>query len=158
MKNTYRNFIISALVFGFTSIYADTAHAQIRTIGVPRAIALQPPACQSVPTVYIRNLKYDDYSRYTRMSTTSLAPGGFLQINTSCMAFDGRIVVTLQDVNRGPGFGVTAFQLTNVRVNGNTVIAQVPNHPIFRNRTFHVAIFVYGRPWKTANPGQFSIR
>ncbi len=64
-----------------------------------------------------------------------------------------------QDVNRGPGFGVTVFRLTNVSVSGNVVTAQAPNLPIYQNRTYHVALFVYGQqPWKTANPGQITIR
>lgn len=117
------------------------------------------PACQPVPSIYIRNIRYDDYSRYTSLSTTSVAPGGFFRIQTNCLQFNGQIVVTLQDVSRGPGFGVTAFRLTNVSVSGNLVTAQVPNLPIFQNRTYHVALFVYGpQPWKTANPGQITIR
>jgi hypothetical protein len=117
------------------------------------------PACQPVPSVYIRNIRHEDYSRYTSLSTTSVAPGGFFRIQTNCLPLSGQIVVTLQDVNRGPGFGVTAFRLTNVSVSGNVVTAQVPNLPTFQNRTYHVALFVYGQqPWKTANPGQITIR
>ncbi|HKQ78212.1 MAG TPA: hypothetical protein VJ810_31220 [Blastocatellia bacterium] len=117
------------------------------------------PACQPAPSVYIRNIRYDDYSRYTSLSTTSVAPGGFFRIQTSCLPLNGQIVVTLQDVNRGPGSGVTAFRLTNVSVSGNVVTAQAPDLPIFQNRTYHVALFVYGRqPFKTASPGQITIR
>ena len=116
------------------------------------------PSCQPLPSVYIRGLKYEDYSGNTRLSTTRVNPGGFFQIQSSCLRYDGRVVVTLQDVNRGNGFGVTVFQLTNVTTNGNVLTAQAPNLPILRNRTYHVAVFVYGQPWKTANPGQLSIQ
>lgn len=117
------------------------------------------PACQPVPSVYIRNLRYDDYSRYASLSPKSVTPGGFFQIQINCLPLNRQIVVTLQDVNRGPGFGVTAFRLTNVSVSGNVVTAQAPNLPIYQNRTYHVALFVYGQqPWKTANPGQITIR
>jgi hypothetical protein len=127
-------------------------------VNVPRVVP-QPAAqhCQVSP-VYIRNLRYDDYSPYARLTSTNVPLGGFIQISTSCLRFDGRVIVTLQDTARGNGFGVTAFQLTNVRVNGNVVIAQLPTQALFGNRSFHVAVFVYGTPWKTANAGTVAIR
>lgn len=143
--------------------WSNNAQSGFRGFAIVRGSPLlQPPsapACQPVPSVYIRNLRYDDYSGYTSLSTTSVAPGGFFQIRTNCLPFNGQVVVTLQDVNRGPGFGVTAFRLTNVSVSGNVVTAQAPNLPILRNRTYQVALFVYGpQPWKTANPGRITIR
>ena len=118
----------------------------------------RPSACQPV-SVTIRNLRYDDYSRYTRLSTTSINAGGYFQIRSNCLQYNGPVVVTLQDVSRGSGPGVTAFRLTNVSVNGSVLTAQGPTLSLFRNRTYHVAVFVYGqRPWKTANPGQITIR
>jgi hypothetical protein len=162
MKNTYRNFFIATFALGFVSFFAGAAEAQTIPYSGPvinsRNIRVAQPACQQPSSVYIRNLRYDDYTRMTRLSTTSVAPGGFFQIVSNCLPIDGQIIVTLQDVSRGPGFGVTAFRLTNVRVNNGSITAQAPNLPIFRNRTYHVAVFVYGQPWKTANPGQLTIR
>ncbi len=116
------------------------------------------PACPQPPSVTIRGLRYDDYSGNTRLSTTRVNGGGFFQIVSNCLHYDGRIVVTLQDVTRGGGFGVTVFQLTNVSTSGNVLTAQAPNLAIYRNRTYHVAVFVFGQPWKTANPGQLTIQ
>jgi len=144
--------------------WSNNARSGFRGFAIVRGSLLSsppsaPPACQPAPSVYIRNIRHDDYSRYTSLSTTNVAPGGFFQIQTNCLQFNGPIVVTLQDVNRGSGFGVTAFRLTNVSVSGNVVTAQAPSLPIFQNRTYHVALFVYGpQPWKTANPGQITIR
>lgn len=132
---------------------------QVRPITRPGNLVTFPtPACQAPTPVFIRNLRYDDYSRSTRLSASAVAPGGFFQITSNCLPLNGQVIVTLQDVNRGPGFGVTAFQLTNVRVSGSTVTAQAPNLPLFRNRTYQVAVFVFGQqPWKTANPGVITI-
>lgn len=144
--------------------WSNNAQSGFRGFAIVRGSLLpqpQPPApaCRPVPSVYIRNIRYDDYSGYTSLSATSVAPGGFFRIQTNCLPLNGQIVVTLQDVNRGPGFGVTAFRLTNVSVSGNVVTAQAPSLPIYQNRTYHVALFVYGQqPWKTANPGQITIR
>jgi hypothetical protein len=119
--------------------------------------APQAPSCQVSP-VSIRNLQYLDYTPYATLSPTTVAPGGFIRIATQCLPFDGQVIVTLQDVTRGNGFGVTAFRLTNVSVNGNVVTAQVPNLPLFRNRSYHVGLFVFGNPWKTANPGVVTVQ
>lgn len=154
-----------------TNTWSNNARSGFRGFAIVRGSLLSPPpsapapapppapACKTVPSVYIRNIRYDDYSSYTSLSTTSVAPGGFFRIRTNCLPLNGQIVVTLQDVNRGPGFGVTAFRLTNVSVSGNVVTAQAPGLPIYQNRTYHVALFVYGQqPWKTANPGQITVR
>jgi hypothetical protein len=116
------------------------------------------PVCEGVQPVYLRNLKYDDYSRYSVVTPTTVAPGGFIQITVNCMPFDGQLRVTIQDTGARGGFGVTgAFLLTNVSRNGNVITAQMPNHPVFHKKSFHVAVFVFGSPWKTANPGIVSI-
>lgn len=150
------NLLFAIFALTFVSLAAGSAAAQYR---VPVRPTTPPaPSCTGVPSVYIRNLRYDDYTRYSRLSTNTVAPGGFIQIVTNCMNIDGAVHVTLQDVNRGNGYGVTAFRLTNVRWSGNVITAQMPNHPIFRNRTFHIGLFVYGQPWKTANPGSVTIQ
>lgn len=155
----YINFISSALVLTFVLLFADSASAQY---SIPVPVRPQPSVatrCTAVPSVYIRNLKYDDYTRYSKLSTNTVGLGGFIQIATRCLPYDGQVVVTLQDANRpSNSAGVTAFRLTNVRYGPNGVTAQMPNHPIFRNRTFYVAVFVYGQPWKTASPGAVTIQ
>jgi hypothetical protein len=172
-RSLLRSAIFSLLIvlcIGFAAVGAASAQTsprggliigpQVRPIVRPVGPTLLfPPACQRPTPVYIRNLLYNDYSSSTRLSFTSVATGGFFQITSNCLPLNGQVVVTLQDVNRGPGFGVTAFRLTNVRVSGNTLTAQAPALPLFRNRTYHVAVFVYGQqPWNTANPGQITIR
>jgi len=126
----------------------------------PRPPVAAPPPVQNcnVSPVYIRGLRYNDYSRFVSVATPNVGLGGFIRISTRCLPFNGQLVVTLQDTARGNGFGVTAFRLTNVRIQGSTVVAQVPNLAIFRNRSFHVAVFVYGSPWSHANAGTVSIR
>ncbi len=154
MNIRYGRFLALPIFLLFVLSFSASAQPPLRRV----ILGPLQPVCQAVPSVYIRNLRYDDYTRYAILSPTNVAPGGFIQISTRCLRFDGQVVVTLQDVTRGPGYGVTAFRLTNVRVSGNTVIAQVPPYPIFRNRTYHLGLFVYGQPWKTANPGAITIR
>lgn len=158
MNNTYRNSLILTIAFVFIMLVSQSAEAQIRQIRRPPVNIPVAQSCQAVPQVYIRNLRYDDYTRYSRLVSSSVVGGGWLQINTNCLQFDGQIVVTLQDASRGDGYGVTAFRLTNVRFGPNVVMAQIPNYPMFRNRTFHVGLFVYGQPLKTANPGAITIQ
>ena len=154
MKNI--NLVSSAFVLTFVLLFVGQAAAQYRPPVRPQP---QPTvSCGGVPSVHIRNLRYDDYTRYSRLASTSVAGGGWIQINTSCLRFDGQIVVTLQDANNTTGLGVTAFRLTNVRFGPNGVMAQVPNYPIFRDRSFNVGLFVYGQPLKTANPGTITVR
>ena len=145
------------LIFTFVLAFATSASAQNAIpIGPRPQIA---PRCTAVSSVYIRNLKYDDYTRYSRLSTKTVGLGGYVQISTQCMPFDGQITVTLQDVNRPVNAsGVTAFRLTNISRSGGVVTVQMPTHASFRNRTFHVGLFVYGQPWKTANPGAITIQ
>lgn len=132
---------------------------QVRPIVRPTGPLLSfPPACQAPTPVFIRNLRYNDYSNSTTLLGTGIAPGGLIRITSRCMPLNGQVVVTLQDVTRGPGFGVTAFRLTNVSVSGNTIIAQAPALPLFRNRSYQVAVFVFGpQPGSTANPGRIVI-
>ena len=153
----YINFISSALVLTFVLLFASSASAQY---SIPIGPRPQVGArCTTVPNVYIRNLQYADYTRYSRLSTNTAALGGYVQISTQCLPFDGQIVVTLQDANRPiNASGVTAFRLTNVTRSGGVVTAQMPNLAMFRNRTFYVALFVYGQPWKTASPGAVTIQ
>jgi len=93
------------------------------------------------------------------LSPTTVGLGGYIRISTRCLQYDGQVVVTLQDVNRpSTGGGVTVFRLTNVTYSGNTVMAQVPTLPMFRNRSFYVAVFVYGPRWKTTSPGAITIQ
>ena len=155
MNTKYRNNSYLAIL-GLIILFAASAQAQFQ---VPRPPVFFPAAtCQAAPTVYIRNARYSDYSRYSKLSPSTVVGGSFIQITTNCMAWDGQIVVTLQDVARPTnGYGVTALRLTNVTRSGSTITAQVPNYPIYRNRTYHVGLFVYGQPWKTANPGQVTI-
>ena len=135
---TYFAFIFALMI---TGAFSTTVNAQCRP-----------------NQVFIRGIKYDDYSRYTRLSANTVRPGAFFQISTSCMPLGGQLVLTLQDANNTTGLGVTAFRLTNVRVSGNTVIAQAPNLPLFRNRHYNVGLFVYGAGLqKSASPGYIRI-
>ncbi len=152
------NLISSALVLSFVLLFTASASAQY-SIPIPAPPRPQIARCTAVPSTYIRNLRYDDYTRYSALSTSTVALGGYIQISTRCLPFDGQIVVTLQDVNRPTnGPGVTAFRLTNVTRSGGVVTVQMPTLAMFRNRTFHVGLFVYGQPWKTANPGTITIQ
>ena len=157
MRHT--NFISSAIILTFVFLFAESASAQY-SIPIPAPPRPQLARCTAVPTTYIRNLKYDDYTRYSRLTSNIEPLGGYIQINTRCLVYSGQVVVTLQDVNRPTnGYGVTAFRLTNVSYGPNGVTAQLPTHPIFKGRTFHVALFVYGgQPWKTASPGTIKIQ
>lgn len=173
-SNSGRSGLLKSAIFSFLVVLGlsfgavETVPAQSQPKGaIVRIPPLRRPVNPTLPPrpvcrptqVYIRNLLYNDYSRYTSLPVTTVNPGGFFRIVTNCLPLNGQVVVTLQDVSRGSGFGVTAFRLTNVRVNGNVVTAQAPNLPLFRNRTYQVAVFVYGQqPWKTANPGQLTIR
>ena len=149
------NLISSALVLTLVLLFANSASAQY---SIPRPPRPQTQVCQGVPQVSIRNLPYNDYSRYTSLSSSTVAAGGYFQISTRCMPFDGQIVVTLQDANRPPNSsGVTALRLTNISRSGNVVTVQAPTHSIYKNRTYYVGLFVYGQPWKTANPGSIKI-
>jgi hypothetical protein len=155
---TLANFISSAIILTFVFLFAGSASAQY-SIPIPSRPQPQPQACPGVPSVYIRNIRHDDYSKLSKLSTTTVAPGGFIRISTRCLKYDGQVVVTIQDANRPTnGYGVTAFRLTNVRYGPDGVTAQMPDHPIFRNRTYHIALFVYGQTAKTANPGYVTIR
>ena len=154
---THTNFKSSAIILTFVFLFAASASAQY-SIPIPRPPRPQTQACQAVPQIQIRNLAYSDYTRYSSLASATVAGGGYLQISTRCMAFDGQIVVTLQDANRSANSsGVTAFKLTNISRSGGMITAQVPNYPVFKNRTFYVGLFVYGQPWKTANPGAITI-
>ncbi len=122
--------------------------------------SLLPQTCPPPPFVFIRGLRYQDYSCYTSLSTATVAPGGFFQILQSPgspLVYDGPVVVTIQDVNQSGGFGFTAFRLTNVTLSGNTLTAQAPSLSLFQGRTYNVAVFIFGQPWKTASAGQITI-
>jgi len=156
MRHT--NLISSAIVLTFVLLFTNSTSAQ-NSIPIPAPPRPQVAVCSGVPNVSIRNLQYADYTRYSRLSPTTVALGGYIKISTTCMPFDGQIVVTLQDANRPPNSsGVTAFRLTNVTRSGGVVTAQMPNLAMFRNRTFYVALFVYGQPRKTAAPGTVTIQ
>ncbi len=162
MKKRNRISTIFIFTFAIISAFAFSTHAQTRRGTIPFRInpSLRPvaaPVCQPTPTVYLRGFPYQDFSRNSRLSATVVAKGGYFQIITNCMPFDGQVRVTLQDSSPAGGFGVTALQLTNVRVQGNVVTVQAPPYPIYANRTYHVSLFVFGQKWKTANPGQIRI-
>ena len=119
----------------------------------------KPPACGPVPAVYRYGVKYDDYSRYSTLSTTSVRLGGSFQIMTTCLQFDGPIVVMIEDVNaKRPGGLATPIPLPNVKRSGNVVTAQAPLFANYRNRTYRVSLFVLGQPKKTAEPGLITIQ
>ena len=97
MKIRSGSFIVKGLAYLFLSVFAGTADAQLRPVS-PLPVM---QTCQPATPVYIRNLRYDDYSRYSRLNVLG---NGFIQIATNCMQLDGNVVVTLQDVNaNGPG-------------------------------------------------------
>lgn len=116
------------------------------------------PTTAPIGTTSIRGILYQDHSGNTRLSTSSVQGGQTFRIETSTMNLNGQIRVTMQDVNRGNGFGVTAFRLTNVRRSGNALIVQAPNIPQLKNRTYHIAVFSYGNGNQTANAGRLTIR
>jgi len=118
----------------------------------------RPPASQPVGQVFIRGLPYEDHSANTRLGSSTVQAGQSFRIESTSLPLDGQIRVTMQDVNRGNGFGVTAYQLTNVRRAGNALIVQAPNLPVLTNRTYHIAVFVYGSTNRTANAGRLTIR
>ena len=122
-----------------------------------------PGALHAQNRTFIRGIPYVDHSRSTRLSQNTVGLGGRFQITSRTLRFSGRqsIRVTLQDVRRGNGFGVTAFQLRNVRrLNASTLSAQAPAHLSFANRRFHVAVFVYerGRANQHASAGTLMIQ
>ena len=128
----------------------------------PRTRPVAPPTTNRVPpavgSVNIRGIMYEDHSAGTSLAQGSVQGGAFFTINSSTMVYDGQIRVTMQDVNRGNGFGVTAFRLTNVRRSGNSLIVQAPNIPALRGRTYHIAVFVYGARNRTADAGRLTIQ
>lgn len=156
MKNLL--FVMSALLV----MVSLKAVAQPVVIG-PRIIFR--PVIQPVGEIYIRNIRYNDHSRNAWMSPNNLVGGQFVTIgvnslNLAQLSRTHQIRVVIQDVNRPPNsLGVTVFQLTNVRVSGNTLIAQTPNYPILRNRSYHLTVFALGpQPMHYAYPGVLTIR
>lgn len=124
----------------------------------PPARPVRPTSLPPVGRVVIRGIWYEDHSAGTRLAQSTVRGGAFFRINSSTMVYDGQIRVTMQDVTRGNGFGVTAFRLTNVRRSGNSLIVQAPNLPLLKNRTYHIAVFVYGTKNRTANAGRLTIQ
>jgi len=123
---------------------------------------------QPVGDIYIRGLRYNDHSRNASMSPTSLTNGGTISVYCSSVNFSMlnnsgyRFTVALQDVNRGDGYGVTAFQLRSVRVNGNMLYVDVPFDAMYnylRNRTFYLTVTIIGpQPWHYVYPGTITLR
>ena len=118
--------------------------------------------------IYIRGLRYSDHTANTRMGPVQVAPGGFITINTTSLfysplpnrpRYDLRVVI--QDTSLPPNSsgGVLVFRLTNVRPTGTSLTAQLPLHPMFRNRSYHVTVFLIGpQPWHYAYAGVVTIR
>ena len=122
--------------------------------------AAQPitrPKIYPITDIYIRGIHYKDHSRNTWMSPSNAYLGQFVSISSRSLVFSGAkdVRVILQEVGGGGTWGVTAYRLTNVRVQFMTLSAQLPNHPIFRGRNWHVTVFVYGNapPYHYAYPG-----
>ncbi len=113
-----------------------------------RHIIIQP-----VGEIYIRGIKYTDHSRNTTLTPTQVGPGGWIHINTSSLMYSGApnsprydLRVIIQDTAQPPNSsgGVTAYRLTNVRAQGTSISAQMPNYPVLRNRSYHVTVFLIG--------------
>ena len=133
----------------------------------PRPVVTRPATPRPNPrprvgTTVIRGIRYQDHSAGTSLSPSTTSVSGSFSISSSTLNFNtrGTLKVVLQDVARpGNSFGVTAFQLRNVRRVGNRLIVQGPGLPLFRNRTFHVSVFIYtGSQNLHANAGRITFR
>lgn len=99
-----------------------------------------------VGSIVIRGIPYQDHSAGTSLGPRTIPVNGSFTITSSTLNFNtpGTLKVVLQDASRpGNSYGFTVFQLSNVRRAGNRLLVQGPGLPIFRNRTFHVTVFLY---------------
>ncbi|MBK9295228.1 MAG: hypothetical protein IPM57_12455 [Oligoflexia bacterium] len=157
-------FVMSALlVLVSIKAVAQPVTYPFKPIRRPVPILINP-ALQPVGQIYIRNIRYNDHSRNSWMSPHQLVGGQFVTIginslNLQQISRTHQIRVVIQDVNRPPNsFGVTVFQLVNVRVVGNTLVAQTPPYPILRNKSYHLTVFALGpQPMHYAYPGVLTI-
>jgi hypothetical protein len=128
----------------------------------PIVLNLPQPSCTPVPRVYLRNLPYDDYSRYAGKSASAVPGGRSFSITVNCMPWNGQVKVVLQDVNAPSqvAAGLTGvFELRGISRNGNTLTVQAPPDQYFKGKTYYVSVFVYGpQPWNYAQAGTITIQ
>jgi hypothetical protein len=166
---TVKRWVVLTLVAGMAA--PGLASAQIIKYPVPGGpirrgpivLNLPGPTCSPVPTTYVRNLPYSNYSSYASKSTSAVPAGGSFAITVNCMPWSGQIKVVLQDVNApsqvAAGF-TGVFQLTAVQRSGNTLTVQTPNQAYFKGKTYYVSVFVLGnQPGNYAQaPGTLTIQ
>ncbi len=116
----------------------------LRPIQTPTP-APAPPRSAPVTKTHIRGIPYDDHSANTSLRQGTVSLGQFFTITTTSFPWNtpGTIKVVMQDVTRGSGYGVTVFQLRNVRRQGNSLIVQAPAHQIYKNRSYYITVFHY---------------
>jgi hypothetical protein len=111
------------------------------------------PACPTPTQISIRNFNYLNYSAATSLLTPTVAAGGFIQIQAGCMPLSADTRVLLSDGKNLP------LRLTNVRVNGSIVTAQIPPYPGFAGRTWNVELYSFGpMPWRAAFVGSVQVQ
>ena len=127
------------------SVSGATRPVIINPPNPPRKPIVITPIPTPVPKIYIRGIPYNDYSATTTLSPSSVSLGQYFTITTSNFPWNsgGTLKVFMQDVTRGNGYGVTGFQLRNVRRQGNRLTVQAPRHQTFKNRSFYVTVFHY---------------
>ena len=130
-----------------------------RNLTVPKPLA-------PVGKITIRGIRYNDHTANTTKSTSLAQAPTTVTITSRSLNFSQingvtpQIRVFLQDANRpSNSFGVTGFGLTGLTANQGTLTIQIPNYHFLKNRTFHVAVFVYaGAPFHYANAGTLTIK
>lgn len=112
------------------------------------ALLVSTPTLAHHTTINIRGINYVDHSHSSQLLTTTVHRGQWLSIRSSTFPFivpgqmrDVRVI--LQDVN-STGLGVTAFRLTNIRIQGNIIMAQLPTQALFANRSYYLNVFSFG--------------
>ncbi|MBL6988834.1 MAG: T9SS type A sorting domain-containing protein [Bacteriovoracaceae bacterium] len=144
--------------------YRLTVSGTVRFSLPTRPTLPNPPPTNPTPApgrTIIRGIPYVDHSANTSVTPGSVRLGQFFTITTGSFPWNtpGTLKVVIQDVTRGNGYGVTVFQLRNVRRQGNRLTVQAPQAAVFKNRKFHVTVFHYpGTKNHYASAGTISFR
>jgi len=141
--------------------YASPGILRVNPQPTPRPTPATPsqPAVQPVGRISYGGLFYNNHTPNTTMSPTSIRVRGSFRITSRSMRFSGpntEVRVALEPLNRQPGsYGVPRLQLRGVRVSGNTLIVQGPDHLIYANQSYRVVVVTYTnrRPDSYASPG-----
>jgi hypothetical protein len=94
--------------------------------------------CANLPVArHPRGFNYTNHTSVVSLLTPTVAAGGFIQIQMGCMPTSGDFRVTV----RMTGTNALPFRLTNVRVNGTIVTAQIPPYPGWAGRSWEVEVY-----------------